>query len=102
MTNAARISVELDMSELVTSHVHETRRDRIDDAGARGVWDGFGQVVVKVNDHNVLALHLHEDRQGRVVLEVSGLHGNEKVGIPTVYELQRDGIVPPRTTRKGR
>lgn len=96
----SQIRVELDMDELVASYVFATRRDQIDDGGAKGVWNGFGQFVVRVNDHPVLAVTLREDRQGRVVLETQQVDQHGAHGMPTIIELERDGKVPARTERK--
>jgi len=98
--DGSRIRVELDMDELVASYVFDTQRKTVDADGARGIWNGFGQVVIKVNDHSVLALHIHESGDGDVVLDVEPMFGGKTTGIAHRVRLELDGIVPSRTKRR--
>lgn len=100
MPDGSRVRVEFDLDELVASYVFDTQRSTIDSEGAKGIWNGFGQAVVKVNDHAVLALHIHEDNQGEVVLDVTPLTGGVAGHIAHSVWLEHDGIVPSRTKRK--
>lgn len=103
MTDAARIRVELDMSELVAAHLFETRRDQIDEAGARGIWDGFGLLAVRVNGEAVVALQIHEADPLGVVLDVYPVRNNKTSSAPAYrVELEAQGIVPSRSPRKGK
>lgn len=81
------IEVSLDRGELFDSVSETVRRADIGPGGARGLWDDFGTLVVRVNTHAALALSVRQDPRGRVVLEISGgKPGSEVVATRSLEE----------------
>lgn len=101
MPDNSLVRVELEMSEIIASYVFATQRKLIDEGGAKSIFDQFGGLRVVVNDHAVLALHLHEDEHGLVVLDVIPILDGKPSTNPFRIDLEERGIVPARTrTRK--
>ncbi len=96
MADRQRVDLEIDAGEMFDSQSWSVPRKDIQWDGAAAIGDQFGRIGIRVNGQLVLTAHLHEDGQGRVVLETQQWRQGHMSGMANVIELERDGIVPPR------
>jgi hypothetical protein len=92
---AQTITVAFDIDEVIDSVQGEVLRKDIDEHGALHVLNGFGSATLRINGQPVMHLHIHEDAQGKVV--VDAINRSATV-IGRVYP-EDDGVVPPRTVK---
>ena len=91
------VSVSIDRGELIDTAKDEVLRKAIGKGGALGLWDGFGKITIRVNSTEVVTLHLHEDGDGHVVLDV---HDPATRGIAHRAHVEQRGLVPSRFGRR--
>lgn len=103
MGDKSKVTLSIELDELITTSTWTVTRDKIDTGGALGVANGFGDIRIAVNDTHVLTITLAEGADRKVNLEVY------EVGNAPVYQfevgnillaLEEGGIVAPRSGRK--
>jgi hypothetical protein len=90
------LTASIDVGELVDTLHWETTRKEIDNAGALHIGDGFGLILLRLNDTAVVALKIREDQRGKVVVDVSNPRNGAPVG--RLYP-EDDGVVPARIVK---
>jgi hypothetical protein len=99
VTDRQTVTVSIDIGELVDSLSWDVLRKVIDSDGAKGVGDGFGVITLRLNGHTSVVLHLHENRDGYVVVDL--WNGHDKRHLATA-EVELHGHVPPRMGAKAK
>lgn len=90
------IHISIDAAELIDSLQWDVMRKDIGRDGARGVIGNDGAIVLRMNDHAVLTLFVHEDDRGKLVVDV---HKGVGETIARVYP-EDEGHVPARPSKK--
>lgn len=89
------IHISVDAAELIDSLQWEIPRNDVGPHGARGTIGNNGVLILRMNDHPVVSLAVHEDERGKLVVSV---HKGIGDAIARVYP-EEDGYVPPRTRK---
>lgn len=87
------VKVEVDAGEIVPAQVWETDRRVIDKHGARHIGDGYGIISLAVGGESVVQTHMHEDENGKTVLDVLLPHIEKSQRI----RVEQLGLVPSRS-----
>lgn len=95
--HAQTVKVEVDAGEMFDKQSWSTYRRDIDEAGALGIGDGFGNLGVDVGGRPAVRMSLREDRLGQVVLDVVDAITNKKLGS---VQVELFGLVAPRRGAK--
>lgn len=87
------IHISVDAAELIDSLQWDVARKDIGPHGARGTIGNDGVLALRINNHAIAFLQIHEDDRGKVVVDVR--RPSDGLAIARFYP-EDDGHVPPR------